>query len=73
MKHLKTVLISLVIGIAIGMWFGVNIGRDEPFYSNPFKPHTLKSEIKRMSGEALEKSGEAIEKTGKSLQDQLKK
>ncbi len=73
MKQFKVVLVSLLVGIAIGMWFGVNIGRDEPFYANPFKPRSLAHDIKKMGGEALEKSGEAIEKTGKALQDQLKK
>ena len=35
MKQLKVVLLSLLLGGAIGMWFGVNIGREMPFYSNP--------------------------------------
>ncbi len=73
MKQLKIILISVVVGVAIGMWFGVNIGRDEPFYANPFKPRSIGHDIKKMSGEALEKSGEAMEKTGKSLQDKLNK
>lgn len=73
MKQFKVVLVSLLIGVAIGMWFGVNIGRDEPFYANPFKPRSIAQDIKKMGGEALEKSGAALEKSGKALQDQLKK
>lgn len=73
MKQFKVVLVSLLIGIAIGMWFGFNIGRDEPFYANPFKPRSIAHDIKKIGGEALEKGGEALEKGGKALQGELKK
>ncbi len=72
MKQLKAILLSLVIGVAIGMWFGVNIGRDEPFYSNPFDTSSLNQKLKKATGETLEKGGHALEKTGQSLQDKLK-
>lgn len=57
----------------MGMWFGVNIGREEPFYANPFDTQTLNQKIKKVSGETLEKSGQALEKTGQALQDKLNK
>jgi hypothetical protein len=73
MKQLKVILLSLVIGVAIGMWFGVNIGREEPFYSNPFDTYSLNQQLKRATGETLEKGGHALEKTGQSLQDKMGK
>ncbi|HEY6096033.1 MAG TPA: hypothetical protein VIU93_13875 [Gallionellaceae bacterium] len=73
MKQLKIVLVSITIGIAIGMWFGVNIGREVPFYSNPFDTTSLNQKIKKVGGETLEKSGQALEKTGQALQDKLGK
>jgi hypothetical protein len=73
MKQLKTLLLSLVLGVAIGMWFGVNIGREVPFYSNPFDTNALNKQLKKATGETLEKGGQAIEKTGQELQDKLKK
>ncbi len=73
MKQLKTILLSLAAGVAIGMWFGVNIGREEPFYSNPFDTHTLNQKLKKATGETLEKGGHALEKTGQSLQDKMSK
>jgi hypothetical protein len=73
MKQIKAVLTSLVLGLAIGMWFGVNIGREVPFYSNPFDTHTLNKKIKGVAGETLEKGGQAIEKTGQELQNKLNK
>lgn len=73
MKQLKIVVLCLAVGVAIGMWFGVNIGREEPFYANPFDTHTLNQKIKKVSGETLEKGGQALEKTGQALQDKLNK
>lgn len=73
MKQLKVVLLSIAIGVAIGMWFGVNVGREQPFYSNPFDAGSINQKIKKVSGETLEKSGQALEKTGQALQDKLGK
>ena len=71
MKNFKVVLLSLLAGIALGMWFGVNIGREVPFYSDPFDTAALNQKIKNATGETLEKGGHALEKTGQSLQDKL--
>jgi len=73
MKQIKIILISLAIGIAAGLWFGVNIGREVPFYSNPFDTQSLNQQIKDVAGETLEKGGKAIEKTGQSMQDKVNK
>ena len=73
MKQFKTVLLSLAVGVAIGMWFGVNIGREVPWYSNPFDTHSLNQKLKSVAGETLEKGGHALEKTGQSMQDKLNK
>ena len=37
MIPLKKYLIGLIIGIALGLWWGVNIGKGHVFYDNPFK------------------------------------
>jgi len=73
MKLIKVVLLSLIAGVAIGMWFGVNIGREVPLYSNPFDTDSLNQKIKKTTGETLEKGGQALEKTGQALQDKMKK
>ena len=73
MKNIKIILISVIIGVAIGLWLGVNIGRETPLLSNPFYKETLNERLKRISGETLEKSGRALEKTGQELQDKLNK
>ena len=68
MKQLKVVMLSIVVGIAIGMWLGMNIGREVPWYSNPFDTRALNQKLKNVTGETLEKGGQAMEKTGQSLQ-----
>jgi hypothetical protein len=73
MKILKAILFSLVIGVAAGMWMGVNIGRGVPLYSNPFDTDTLNQKLKRATGETLEKGGQALEKTGQAMKEELSK
>jgi len=73
MKNIKIIMFGVVIGVAIGLWLGVNIGRERPLLSNPFNKASLNEQLKRVSGETLEKSGRALEKTGQELQDKLSK
>ncbi len=68
MKQIKIILISLVIGVLIGMALGVNIGREKPLLSNPFAKESLVDHAKRLGSETLEQSGKALEKTGQALQ-----
>lgn len=37
MLGIKKLLIGIAIGIVLGMWWGVNVGKGQPFYANPFK------------------------------------
>ena len=71
-QHIKTIFISLVIGILIGMALGVNIGRNKPIFSNPFAKESLVDRAKALGNETLEQSGKALEKTGQALQDKAK-
>lgn len=73
MKTVKIILFGIIIGVALGLWLGVNIGREAPLLSNPFYKETLSEKMKRVSGETLEKGGRALEKTGQELQDKLSK
>lgn len=68
MKTLKRLMMSLILGLVIGLWFGVNLGKGNPFFSNPFSSHSLKEKIKKTGGEMLEMSGKIVEEQGKVLQ-----
>lgn len=35
MKCISKLIVGLVIGAMLGLWFGVNIGRERPLLSNP--------------------------------------
>ncbi len=68
MKQFKTVLISLVVGVLIGLALGVNIGREKPLLSNPFEKESLADHVKRLGSETLEQGGKALEQSGKALE-----
>ena len=69
MKMIKTLLGGIVIGLLLGLWFGVNLGRDRPVLSNPFNESTLQEKLKNTGKTLIEKSGETLEKGGKALQE----
>ena len=73
MKTIKLAIFWLIIGVLLGMWFGVNIGRGKPFYSNPFEAETIQEKFKKAGEGALEKGGEALESAGKAIQKSIKK
>ena len=64
MDNLKAILISVIIGFLIGMWFGVNVGKDKPIISNPFADD-MPQKIKQKVGEKIEKLGGDIKGTPK--------
>lgn len=68
MKQVTIILISLVVGVCIGMALGINIGREKPLLSNPFVEESLVDRVKDLGSETLEQSGKALEKTGRALQ-----
>ena len=72
MKQVKTAAIWLVVGLAIGLWFGVNIGKGKPVFSNPFEASTVKEKLRQTGDEILEKSGDALEKGGQALKESAK-
>ncbi len=62
MQWMKKFISGVVIGLLLGLWFGVNIGKNRPFYSNPFE------EVAEI---AKEKSKEAVQEGKKALRDKL--
>jgi len=60
MSKLKKLVIGFCAGMVIGLWFGVNLGKGQPIYSNPFHNVSIKNRLVESSGDALEKSGRAL-------------
>lgn len=67
MRNLKLILFGVIIGIVIGLWFGVNIGKGKPFYTNPFEERPLSERLKEGTGEAMEKAGKKMEEIGSGI------
>jgi len=64
MKSIKMLIIGVGVGTLMGLWIGHNIGRDQPWLSNPFAQRTLAESLKN-TGRGI---GELLEKGGQSLQ-----
>jgi len=64
MNSLKMLFIGVCIGTLIGLWLGVNIGRDRALLSNPFAERSLQESLKN-TGKGI---GALLEKGGQSLQ-----
>ncbi len=67
-KRSNLLVAGIVIGFLTGLWFGINIGKGKPFYSNPFSKRKIERAIMKSGEKVLEESGKALEKTGKILQ-----
>ncbi|MBK8162206.1 MAG: hypothetical protein IPK65_03330 [Gammaproteobacteria bacterium] len=65
MGTFKSLILGIVTGLIVGLWFGVNIGKGRDFYANPFAG-------KDLTGDLMESSGEMLEKGGKALKDMNK-
>jgi len=63
MKHLKLLLTGLVIGLLLGLWFGVNIGREKPIFSNPFTDKVIQKKAKETTSEAIKDTKRALSKS----------
>lgn len=69
MRRMKSLILSLIIGMALGLWFGFNMGKDKPLLSNPFEEDTFREKIRATGDSLIEKSGEVLEKGGQALQN----
>ena len=72
MKALKTFILGIIIGLLAGLWFGINIGKDKPWYSNPLEDRDVTEKIKSSIGEGVEKAGESIEQMGEDIKGNMK-
>jgi hypothetical protein len=72
MKRTKGFIVGMIIGTALGFWFGFNAGQDRPFLSNPFERPTFHEKIRQSGDNLIEKGGEMLEKGGRALQDKAR-
>ena len=60
MFKIKILVIGFCVGVVVGLWFGINLGKGRPIYSNPFHNVSIKDELVESGGNALEKGGRAL-------------
>ncbi|MDZ7662752.1 hypothetical protein [Thiohalophilus sp.] len=73
MKKLKLIIFGIIIGLAVGLWFGVNIGKGNPILSNPLDGPTLKQRVKDTTGDAVERAGKKMGEIGSGIKGNLEK
>jgi hypothetical protein len=59
MLGIRKYFIGAVVGLVVGLWFGVNIGQDRPLWSNPFAEPTLQQKAKGTVMDALKDAKKA--------------
>ena len=59
MRSIKKYLIGAVVGLLIGLWFGVNIGEGRPIWSNPFEEKNLKEKAKGVATDVIKDAKKA--------------
>lgn len=70
MRNIRVIIIVLVVGMCLGIWAGVNMGRDRPWYSNPFAaPKTLGERLRDDGDALLQRTGTLLEDAGRKLRD----
>ena len=57
---------GMLMGVIVGLWLGVNIGKGNPIFGNPFAKEDLSQKLK-------DKVGSSIEKFGGEMKSKLKK
>jgi len=77
-KMLRGFAVGLLVGGLTGLWFGMNIGKDQPLLSNPFTRVSLSERLDRaadqatgQASDAIEEAGDAIEQGTESVKDEL--
>ncbi len=58
--RVKYLGLGLAIGCAAGLWAGVNIGKGQAIYDNPFKERTIKERVLDSGADLLERGSDAL-------------
>ncbi|MCN4144411.1 MAG: hypothetical protein LC437_04875 [Thiohalomonas sp.] len=66
---MKDLLLGLLIGGIMGLWVGVNLGKDQPITANPFAEKSRMKELNKQFNEMQE----SVSKKSKELYNDSKK
>ena len=69
----KKYVTGIIIGLAAGLWIGVNIGKEQPLYSNPFNTESITSKAKQKADDILKDAKSSLrEKLKDEADDRIK-
>ncbi len=60
---MRNLLLGTLIGLMAGLWAGVNLGKGQDIWENPFNDNSLNARLKESSrdiGDALKDSADAL-------------
>jgi hypothetical protein len=63
MLGIRKYFIGLVIGLVAGLWAGVNIGKGQPVWANPFAEVSLAEKAKETAGDVWKDAKKAARDT----------
>ncbi|MCP3852439.1 MAG: hypothetical protein GY694_19740 [Gammaproteobacteria bacterium] len=66
---MKDLILGLLIGGIIGLWIGVNLGKEQPLMTNPFADKSTMTELNKR----LEKLQKDVTTKSKEMYDDSKK
>ena len=69
MAKVKVFVVGMVMGLLLGLWGGVNIGKGKPLLSNPLADSAVDQQLRDSGRSLVRESGEALKKTGEALQE----
>lgn len=68
----KAVLLSVLIGVAVGFWFGVNVGKGNDFYTNPFAGAASCTPSGEAAEDLLGKGADMLHESKEALKEKTK-
>ncbi|GIX22083.1 MAG: hypothetical protein KatS3mg121_0866 [Gammaproteobacteria bacterium] len=66
-RVLKAFVFGVVVGVVLGLWAGVNIGKGRPVWGNPFAEKPVTEKLRDAGGAVLERSGEVLQRGAERL------
>lgn len=73
MKSLfKAVLVTGLIGVGVGFWFGVNVGKGNDFYTNPFAGAAACTPTGEAAEDLLDKGADMLHESKEALKEKTK-
>lgn len=72
-KVLRSFALGLLAGGLVGLWCGMNIGKDKPLFSNPFAEPSIGEQAERALTGAYEGAAQAVDEVGNAIEQTIDK